>query len=410
MHEHRTPPRAVAATPDAHAGARTAHAAAATPDELAAMDRALALAARGPADDANPRVGCVLLAPDGTALGEGWHRGAGTPHAEVAALADARSRGSATRGATAVVTLEPCAHTGRTGPCAEALREAGISRLVFALEDPGAASGGGAGALAAAGVDVVGGVRAQQSRELVAGWFARTTAAADSPTPASAPEDAHRAESGPSPVHLVLKTATSLDGKVAAGDGTSHWITGEASRAHAHSVRAQVDAILVGTGTLLADDPSLTARPAATPQAAPAPGPTSGGDAAATAAAGHQPLRVVVGLRDVPSDARVRGDDGRFVHLRTRDPHEVLAALAERGVRRAVLEGGPQLATAFLRAGLVDEIHAYLAPLHLGDPGRSAIGALDVATLADAPRWRTSEVHRLDEDVLLIARRGDPSP
>jgi diaminohydroxyphosphoribosylaminopyrimidine deaminase/5-amino-6-(5-phosphoribosylamino)uracil reductase len=410
VHEHRTPPRATPATPDELAGARTAHAVAATPDELAAMDRALALAARGPAEDANPRVGCVLLAPDGTTLGEGWHRGAGTPHAEVAALADARSRGSATRGATVVVTLEPCAHTGRTGPCAEALREAGIARLVFAMEDPGAASGGGADALAAAGVDVVGGVRAQQSRALVAEWFARTSAAAGSPTPAPASGNAYRAESGPSPVHLVLKTATSLDGKVAAADRTSRWITGEASRAHAHSVRAQADAILVGTGTLLADDPSLTARPAATPQVEPASGPTSGGDPAAAPVSGHQPLRVVVGLRDVPSDARVRGDDARFVHLRTRDPHEVLVELAERGVRRAVLEGGPKLATAFLRAGLVDEIHAYLAPLHLGDPGRSAIGPLDVATLADAPRWRTSEVHRLDDDVLIIARRSDPSP
>ncbi|UQN28228.1 dihydrofolate reductase family protein [Brachybacterium kimchii] len=368
------------------------------------MDRALILAARGPAEDANPRVGCVLFATDGTTLGEGWHRGAGTPHAEVAAIADARSRGGETRGATAVVTLEPCAHTGRTGPCTRALRDAGIARVVFALADPGAASGGGARELAAAGVDVVGGLREEQSRQLLAGWLdqaapaARDAAGASEPDRAKAPEQASDSEQGPSPepttVHLVLKTATSLDGKVAAADGTSRWITGEASRAHAHTVRARTDAIIVGTGTVLADDPSLTARPG-TP-AHPAP------------AAPSQPLRVVVGRRDVPEDAAVRGSDGRFLHLRTHDPREVLAALAARGVGHAVIEGGPGLATAFLRAGLIDQVHSYLAPLHLGESGRSAISDLGIPTLADAPRWHTEDVQRLGEDVLLIARRAAP--
>lgn len=369
MHGHHTAPSAAPATPD----------------ERAAMDRALALAARGPADDANPRVGCVLLAADGTTLGEGWHRGTGTPHAEVAAITDARAQENETHGATAVVTLEPCAHTGRTGPCTRALRDAGIARVVYALADPGASSGGGARELASAGVDVVRGPGEEQSRELVAGWYARA---------ARAPEQAPTPERGP--VHLVLKTATSLDGKVAAADGTSQWITGEASRAHAHTVRARTDAIIVGTGTVLADDPSLTARP----------GPAAQPDSAART----QPLRVVVGRRDIPEDATVRGSDGKFLHLRTHEPQEVHAALAARGVGHAVLEGGPGLATAFLRAGLVDEIHAYLAPLHLGESGRSALADLGIATLAAAPRWRTEDVQRLGEDVLLIALRAAPGP
>nr|WP_255719835.1 dihydrofolate reductase family protein [Brachybacterium sp. ACRRE] len=387
------------------------------------MDRALALATRGPAEDANPRVGCVLLAADGTTLGEGWHRGAGTPHAEVAAIADARSRGGETRGATAVVTLEPCAHTGRTGPCTRALRDAGIARVVFALADLGAASGGGARELAAAGVDVVGGLREEQSRELLAGWLdqaaraARDAAGASEPERATAPEQASDSEQPLNPeqttVHLVLKTATSLDGKVAAADGTSRWITGEASRAHAHTVRARTDAIIVGTGTMLADDPSLTARaePAARPDAAARPDPAAGPETFVQPrpSVSSQPLRVVVGRRDVPEDAAVRGTDGRFLHLRTHEPQEVLAALAARGVGHAVLEGGPGLATAFLRAGLIDEIHAYLAPLHLGESGRSAISDLGIPTLADAPRWHTEDVQRLGEDVLLIARRAAPA-
>ena len=360
--------------------------------EHAALRRALELAARGPADTPNPQVGCVLLAPDGTTLGEGHHRGAGTPHAEADALADAAGRGHDPRGGTAVVTLEPCRHTGRTGPCASALREAGVARVVFALPDPGAAEGGGGAELAAAGIDVAGGPAAVgeelagSALDLIGPWYAR----------AARPV-----------VHVILKTATTLDGRVAAADGTSRWITGPAAREHAHRVRAGVDAIVVGTGTVLADDPVLTARPAGEPGIAPgSPSALPSGEPDAP----RRPLRVAVGRRPVPSTARIRGSDGRFLQVTTHDPALVIAHLAARGVRRLVLEGGPQLATAFLRAGAVDEIHAYLAPVHLG-AGAAAVGDLDVTTIGEALRWRTEHVERLGEDVLLIARTatGDPA-
>ncbi|ACZ30749.1 riboflavin biosynthesis protein RibD [Xylanimonas cellulosilytica DSM 15894] len=331
----------------------------------AAMDRALTLAARGPAHGPNPRVGCVLLAPDGTVIGEGWHRGAGTPHAEVAALHDAHTRGCDPRGATAVVTLEPCNHTGRTGPCAQALVDAGITDVVHAIDDPGARSGGGADHLRAHGIRVTSEVRAAAALELVHHWHHAVTAGRP---------------------WVTLKTATTLDGRVAASDGTSKWITGPEAREHAHSVRAQVDAIAVTTGTALADDPALTAR---TPD---------GGLAA------HQPLRVVVGHRDLPPGARLRDDDAETLHLRTHDVHHVLAALHDREIRHLLVEGGPALATALLAADAVDELHAYIAPVILGD-GRPAVAPFGVTTLAAAPRWHTTDTHRLGDDILVVARR-----
>jgi len=313
----------------------------------------------------------VLLAPSADAapgprgvLAEGWHRGAGTPHAEAAALAAAREAGVDVRGATAVVTLEPCNHTGRTGPCAVALEQAGVAEVVYAVADPNPVAAGGAEHLAAHGVRVE--LRpTTAATELTHAWA--TAAAAGRP-------------------YVILKTATTLDGRVAATDGSSRWITGPEARAHAHEVRATVDAIAVGTGTVAADAPALTARR------------PDGGLAA------HQPLRVVVGRREVPPDARLRTEEGgALVHLATHDVTEVLAALAAREVRTLLVEGGPRLATAFLDAGVVDELHAYVAPVLLG-AGRGAVGDIGVTTLADAFRWRTHDVRRLGDDVLLTAR------
>lgn len=339
--------------------------------EQHAMVRALELALRGPAHGPNPRVGCVLVGADGRTLGEGWHRGAGTPHAEVAALDDARERGADVRGATAVVTLEPCDHTGRTGPCSRALVEAGVARVVLAVEDPNPLASGGARTLRAAGVEVRTGLLADEGREVLGPWF-----------------DAVR-RGRP---FVTLKVAASLDGRVAAADGSSRWITSEESRRHAHALRAQVDAIAVGTGTVRADDPSLTARDA---------------DGTLTV---HQPLRVVVGRTEVPAAARLRGPGGDLVQIRSHDPHEVLAALHGHEVRHVLVEGGPTLAAAFLRAGVVDEVHAYVAPVLLG-AGPSAIGDLGIGTIDDAVRLEPHEVHRLGPDVFVVSRpRGAAAP
>ncbi|GAA2231717.1 bifunctional diaminohydroxyphosphoribosylaminopyrimidine deaminase/5-amino-6-(5-phosphoribosylamino)uracil reductase RibD [Promicromonospora sukumoe] len=334
----------------------------------AAMRRALALARLGPAYGPNPRVGCVLLDPDGRTVAEGYHRGAGTPHAEAAALTDARSRGIDPLGTTAVVTLEPCAHHGRTGPCADALIEAGVAAVHVAVGDPNPVATGGATKLRDAGIEVTTGLLADEGEELLRTWL-------------------HAVRTGRP--YVTLKLATSLDGRVAAVDGTSRWITGAQARAHAHVVRAQVDAIAVGTGTALADDPSLTARR------------TDGGRFE------HQPLRVVLGDRVVPDGARLRGPGGDLLTLPGHDLDGALRALGDREVRHLLVEGGPTLATALLAADAVDEVHAYVAPVLLG-AGATAVGDLGVTTIGEAARFATDDVTRLGDDMLLVARRLKP--
>ena len=324
------------------------------------MRRALQLAAAGPWPDANPRVGCVLVAPDGTVVGEGFHHGAGTPHAEVEAL---RAAGDAARGATAYVTLEPCSHTGRTGPCSEALLRSGVVRVVFAQSDPNRDAAGGAELLHAAGVQVTGGVLADEAAVLNDRW-ARTVALGR-------------------PL-VTWKLATTLDGRSAAADGSSQWITGEAARADVHLLRATRDAVLVGTGTALADDPRLTVR---MPDGS---------------LADRQPLRVVMGLRDVPPAARLRDAPGDVVHLATRDPREALNALWEKGVRDVWLEGGPTLAAAFLRAGLVDDVYAYVAPALLGS-GSAAVADLGIGSIDGLQRLDLVDVEVVGGDVRIHA-------
>jgi diaminohydroxyphosphoribosylaminopyrimidine deaminase/5-amino-6-(5-phosphoribosylamino)uracil reductase len=331
------------------------------PAETDAMRRALALAAdRDAPHGPNPRVGCVLLSTDGRVVGEGFHRGAGTPHAEVAALAAA---GSAASGATAVVTLEPCSHTGRTGPCTEALLAAGVARVVFAQADPNPLAAGGADVLRAAGVDVVGGVLAEEAAALNEAWSFAV------------------AHGRP---FVTWKAAATLDGRVGAADGTSRWITGPEARADVHALRATVGAVVVGVGTLLADDPHLTVR---------RDGEVSG----------PQPLRVVVGERDVPAGSRILDDAAETLHLRTHDPAEVLAALAAREVRHVLLEGGPTLAGAFVAAGLVDAVRWYVAPALLG-AGPAALGDAGMSTISEALRLTVTDVTRVGADVRIDAR------
>ncbi|MGN6744351.1 MAG: bifunctional diaminohydroxyphosphoribosylaminopyrimidine deaminase/5-amino-6-(5-phosphoribosylamino)uracil reductase RibD [Amnibacterium sp.] len=326
------------------------------------MRRALELAALGPAGGPNPQVGCVLLAPDGGVLAEGYHRGAGTPHAEVDALSQLPA--CAARGATAVVTLEPCNHAGRTGPCAVALIEAGVARVVFALRDPFAPAAGGAERLAAAGVAVEEGVLADEAAALNEHWI--TAVSRGRPW-------------------VTAKWASSLDGRIAAADGTSRWITGAAARADVHRRRAEHGAIVVGTGTALADDPSLTAR---------------AGDGSLLPA---QPIPVVVGAPELPEGAAVAAHPRPLLRVRDHAPDAVLAAAMEAGVTSVLLEGGPTLVTAFLAARLVDEVLVYLAPTLLGGP-RLAVADLGVATISDQVRLDVREVRTLGEDVLVVAR------
>ena len=316
------------------------------------MTRALVLAASpGVPLGPNPRVGCVLLTQDGTTVAEGFHRGAGAPHAEADALARA---GSAARGTTAVVTLEPCNHTGRTGPCARALADAGVARVVYAQADTNPVATGGADALRAAGVDVEGGLLAGQARALNREW----TFAVESGRP-----------------FVTWKFAATLDGRSAAADGTSRWVSSAPARRDTHRLRALCDAILVGTGTVLVDDPQLTVRD----------------DEDRNVPRERQPLRAVMGLRDVPAGRRVLDDAAQTVLLRTRDPHEALAALRDSDRQHVFLEGGPTLAGAFLREGLVDEVVTYVAPMLLG-AGRNAVADLGIESIADALHLDVTDV------------------
>jgi len=321
-----------------------------TTAEQDAMRRALALAASpGVPLGPNPRVGCVILDDSGAEIAESHHRGAGTVHAEVAAL---REAGEAARGATAVVTLEPCNHTGRTGPCADALVAAGVRRVVFAQPDTNPVAAGGADALRAAGVEVEAGLLLDEARHLNRAW----TFAVDHGRP-----------------FVTWKFATTLDGRSAAADGTSRWVSSRAARLDTHRLRGQCDTILVGTNTVEVDDPELTVR-----DEVDEPRP-------------RQPLRVVMGLRDLDPGRRVFNDRAETVHLQTRDPREALGSLFERDCQHVFLEGGPTLAAAFLEAGLVDEIVAYVAPMLLG-AGAHAVADLGIGTIADARHLDVTDV------------------
>lgn len=326
------------------------------------MRRALVLAERGPARGVNPRVGCVILAPDGRTLAEGWHRGAGTPHAEVDALE--RLAPDAARGATAVVTLEPCNHTGRTGPCSQALIAAGIARVVYAVDDPGDHSSGGAGTLRDAGVEVERGLLADEVEAFLGDWL--FAARARRP-------------------RVTVKWASSLDGRAAAADGSSRWITGPEARADVHLRRSAADAIAVGTGTVLADDPSLTARDA---------------DGELLEA---QPVPVVFGRREVPAGAALARHPHDVLQFAGADLASDLVELQRRGIRSLFVEGGPTLASAFLAAGLADELLVYLAPAVIGGP-RTAVADVGVATIADALRYDFADFVRLGDDLLVVAR------
>ena len=326
-----------------------------------AMRRALDLALLGPAWGVNPQVGAVILDASGTVIAEGYHKGAGTPHAEVDALSKLSVVPS---GSTAVVTLEPCNHTGKTGPCSQALVAAGISRVVYAVTDPGQASSGGASTLRSAGVEVVAGVLEADGLALIEKWMWF----ASHGTP-----------------WVTLKWASSLDGRAAASDGTSKWISGPESRAESHLRRSNADAILVGTGTVLADDPELTAR---MPDGS---------------LYSHQPMRVVIGLSELPSDARVFNESASTLVLKTHDLASVLETLGAQGVKELWVEGGPTVASRFVSEGLVNEYLVYLAPKVLGG-SRVALQDVGVGSMLEAVELKFESVTQLGDDILIRAR------
>jgi diaminohydroxyphosphoribosylaminopyrimidine deaminase/5-amino-6-(5-phosphoribosylamino)uracil reductase len=292
----------------------------------------------------------VLLAPDGSTAGEGYHRGAGNPHAEIEALTAA---GDLARGAVAFVTLEPCNHTGRTGPCSQALVDAGVAKVVVAQRDPNPVARGGLETLAAAGIEVEHGLLLDDARALNPTW----TFAHEHGRP-----------------FVTWKLATTLDGRSAAADATSRWVSSPPARRDTHLLRARCDTMLVGTNTVEVDDPWLTVR---------------GADDLPLA---EQPLRAVMGERDLDPGRRIFDDAAETVHLRTRDPLAALESLyQDHGRHHVFFEGGPTLAAAFVQAGVIDEVVAYVAPMLLGR-GTSAVGNLRIRTISKALRLEITDV------------------
>lgn len=351
------------------------------------MARALRLARRGLyTTDPNPRVGCVLVRGNDL-IGQGWHRRAGEPHAEINALAAA---GDAARGATAYVTLEPCAHHGRTPPCADALVAAGVSRVVAAVEDPNpAVAGGGLARLSDAGVATAAGVLAEEANAINAGFLRRMR------------------EGMP---WVRVKLAASLDGRTAMASGESRWITGAAARRDVHRLRARSSAMLTGIGTVLHDDPQLTAR-----------------DVDAEV---RQPRRYVLDPRlrlpesarlvtdgggvtafcSWPDDARVQALERAGVTVQPLPPGPqgrvalpaVLAALARDEINEVMVEAGPTLSGAMVAEGLADEVIVYLAPHLMGDAARPLLALPGLERMADRLAVRVTDTRQVGEDLRLV--------
>jgi diaminohydroxyphosphoribosylaminopyrimidine deaminase / 5-amino-6-(5-phosphoribosylamino)uracil reductase len=353
------------------------------------MARCLELAARGGSTSPNPQVGCVIVSARGRLLAEGWHRGPGTAHAEIDALA---ALGARARGATLYVNLEPCNHVGRTPPCAPVVIAAGLARVVIGAMDPIVAHSGGARRIARAGIATTRGVLAESCREHNRGFF--SVARRGRPW-------------------VTLKAASTLDGRIALTTGESRWITGPVARAEVHALRARHDAVLVGIGTALADDPRLTVR----------------------AAAGIDPIRIVLDSRArLPTRAAMLGAPGRtIVVVRASAPSArrqcliaagaevwtarldrrgrvdvgaVLAACATAGIASILVEGGGEVHASFLAADLADEVILHVAPVVFGGRrgGAAWVGGAEVARLADAHRFVMRSTRRLGADLEVVLR------
>ena len=352
----------------------------------ACMSQALQLAEKGLySTTPNPRVGCVIVR-EGRVVGSGWHERAGHPHAEINALDVA---GTAARGATAYVTLEPCSHHGRTPPCAEALVKAGIARLVIAMQDPNPlVAGGGCALLKQAGIEVKIGLMEAEAKALNIGFVARMTRKRP---------------------WVRMKIAASLDGKTALNNGTSQWITGEAARRDGHRLRARSCAVLTGIGTVLADNPQLTVRQVET---------------------FRQPLRVVVDSRlDMPVDARLLRGAGELIFTATASEGKIIALrdvgarsivlpdendnvdlvrmmqmLADFELNEVLVEAGCKLNGSLINAGLVDELVIYLAPHLIGDAARGMLKLPELTDLAEKRALKIHDLRTVGTDIRVIAR------
>jgi diaminohydroxyphosphoribosylaminopyrimidine deaminase / 5-amino-6-(5-phosphoribosylamino)uracil reductase len=366
----------------------------ATPATPAPMLEALELAAQAIGlSEPNPRVGCVIVAPDGRTIGRGFTQAAGQAHAEVMALRDAQAHGETLRGATVYVTLEPCSHHGRTPPCCDALIAAGVARVEFAVSDPNPqVSGAGQERLRAAGIEVRTGPCADAARELNIGFFSRMQRGRP---------------------WVRLKAAVTLDGRTALPDGTSQWITGEEARRDGHLFRKRAGAVLTGVGTVRDDDPRLDVRHVDT---------------------AVQPRRVIVDSRlDTPLSARILQPPGAvLIYAAHAEPQRVealralgadvqliagpggkvdlpraLQDLAQRGVNELHVEAGHKLNGSFVREGLVDEFLIYMAPVLFGQ-GRELAAFGPLERIVDAPHLRLIDVARIGDDLRILARPAAP--
>ena len=327
-------------------------------DDRLYMTRAITLSLSGLGRTfPNPIVGAVLVSSSGEVIGEGFH--AGAEHAEVRALMNCSARHNDPKGATMYVTLEPCNHFGRTPPCTQALKEAGISRVVFAMKDPNPIAQGGAMDLLEAGIEVTSALMEGEARESNRSWR-------------------HKIETGWP--FFIWKIASTLDGYSAAPDGTSKWITSEQSRASTQVLRAESDVILIGTGTALADNPSLIPR---------------GDD--------RRPIRIVVGTRSIPDDSHLKDAEAPTIFLKTRNLKTIIDALIELEVNQDLIESGSKLGTSLLKANYIDEIHWYQAPTILG-AGLKSIGDLDITSISQRIDFDIIKVERSGPDALTVLR------
>jgi len=307
----------------------------------------------------NPNVSAAIYNLDGKLIADGFHnRAISQDHAEIVAL---KKAGAAANGATLVVSLEPCNHVGTTPACVDAIIAAGISKVVYAVDDPNPIAAGGAQRLKDAGL-VVDFIESEELKVLQGAWL-------------------HRIKSGRP--YFIWKVATTLDGYIAASDGTSQWISSEASRADVQVLRSQSDAILVGTGTALADNPTLQPR----------------------IAGASAPLRVVMGERDIPKDFNLHQGEGETIFLKSRDVSALIDTLTDNPINQVLVEAGPTLGTALLKAGVIDEILIYQAPVLLGS-GKSWITDLGINTIKDGMSLTQISTEQIGPDLKSRYRVG----